>query len=348
MPRFAPSIPPPEKKGEHIFSATHLTALAIRWQQLNKVATAAETMGNPDRLQRAEADQLLEDIIVGSTSMFERLAQHEGFTFTVDLDTLVQAAREKVLRWLLAWDPSKPIFSFFSVCARHAFLSEVNKVNSHRKRFHATSDSLEKFFGEEDHDTFKEDAAEEVRRKLLTITVRWGDTNSQGAIRYVLACLTDGVECERATVVRSICYGFGLSEELGKFFYSWGLFALRDALYKRVRMPFTQQDLFRHRETFSHLVDLLDIISWDQFQRMVATLGGQRLKIPTVSQLGRLHDDWLLAKDVEENDGGPEALEAAAKKHGRSTRAAGEIYEEMQLNTSPDRDGEHDLYPAEV
>ena len=330
----SPSSAVPEPpKGQHIFPATRLTELATKWRE--SVAAA----------KHDEAHALLEEIIIGSTAMFERLAQYEGFTNTVELSALVQAAREKVARWLLAWEPSKPLFTFFSVCARHAFLSEVNKVNQHRNRFHATGENLEKFFGAEDHGAFKEDAALDVKKKLKNITIRWGDERSAAAIRFAVDCLVDERDHDRVAVIRSICYGFGFSEEISKFYYGWALYAMRDALYSKIRAPFTRQDIFRHKYTYTHLVDLLDIISWEQLVKIISTLGGQRLKIPTLHQLNKLHEDYLASLEIEEAGGDPTTIETVAKRIKRPVKTAGEAYADMLRTVSPDRDGEYDLYP---
>ena len=47
-------------------------------------------------------------------------------------------------------------------CAKNAFRSELVKVNQYRKRYHVTSDNLEKFYGVEDHEVDKHDVAKEV------------------------------------------------------------------------------------------------------------------------------------------------------------------------------------------
>ena len=317
-----------------IFNAPVLTELAVAWKHLVKD-------GKHD-----EARDVMEQIIIGSTSMFERLAQHEGFTNTVDLDTLVQSCREKVVRWLISWDPlQRPLFTFFSVCARHAFLGEVNKINQYRSRFHATSDSLEKFFGKDDHSTFKHDAAGDAKAKLHSITIRWGDAQSAGAIGYAIDCLVEEDPPSKDEVIRGMCYGFGLNETMGKFFYGWALFAMRDALYEKIHIPFTQQDVLRLESAHTHIPDLLSIITWEQFKRIVATLGGQRLKIPTMQQLGRLHQDYLMCQEATRKGGDPAVVEEVAKKHGRPQSRASELYEQRMREFAPERDHETELHP---
>ncbi len=95
---------------------------------------------------------VLEEIVIGSTAMFERLAMYEDFHYTVDLKILVSAAQERVVKWLLRWEPKKGrLFSWFSKCAKNAFRSELVKVNQFRKRYYVTSDNLEHFYGVDDH-----------------------------------------------------------------------------------------------------------------------------------------------------------------------------------------------------
>ena len=325
-------VPAPAPEGQHIFNARQMTETCLRWKQLAEDG------------RHAEAQEILEEIIIGSTSMFERLAQSEGFTRTVDLDTLVQSAREKVVRWLIGWDKKRSVFSYFSVCSKNAFLSEVNKTNSHRRRFHATSDTLEKFFGTEDHATHKRDAALDAKLRLRDIVTRWGDEQEASAVRLAIDCLVDDREQDREATIRTICYAYALSPDLGRFFYSWGLFALRDAMYDRVRIPFTQEDLLRHKFSYTHLPDLLNIITWPQFQRLVATLGGQRLKIPTMTQLGRLHENYIMAQRIEKLGGDTTAVETVAKESGRSPASAQELYEEQMRELDQNRAGEHYLY----
>ena len=328
-------------ENHEIFDNARVTELALKWKALTK------------ENKHGEAMPVLEEIIRLCEHMFLRLAQYEGFTNTVDLSTLVQSAREKVPRWLIGWDPTyksnNGIFSWFSKCSKHAFLSEIAKLNQHRKRFHATGDNLEKFFGAEDHNAFKEEAASDVRRKLADITVRWGDPQEIGVVRYILECLVEDRDADskpdKEVVIRSASYAWCVSPELTRFFYDWALFALRDALHHKIHVPFTQQDLLRNRESYTFLVDMIDIVGWDRFKRLIVTLGGQRLRLPTLQQLARLHADYLMSQEIDKSDLDPDSVEQVGKKHGRSAKAAAEIYAEMVEITNPRRSGEHSLYP---
>jgi len=335
---MTPTVTPPaikEKKpaSEHIFPATHLTKLAIRWKELN------------DKGRHAEAMPVLEEIIIGSTQMFERLAQHEDFHYTVDLKILVAAAQEKVVRWLLSWKPQKGrLFSFFSKCAKNAFRSEIVKAVQYRKRYHVTSDNLESFFGQEDHTAYRNDAASELKKSIESISVRWGDPQEIGAIMYLISCVVEEDEIDKQRAIRSAAYAWAISPELSKFFYSWVLMELRDKMYAKVYIPFTQQDLFRHHYSYTHLVDLLNIITWEQLRKIIAVMGGTRLKIPTIAQMVRMTEDHKIFEEIDAGDKDPVAVEETAKKNKRSPRNAQEIYEEMVHTLHHDRTGEFPLY----
>lgn len=322
----------PVKDGEHIFNATRLTALALEWQKLNAAG------------EHEKALELLDEIVKGSTAMFERFAQYEGFDSTVDLPTLVLAAQEKIVKWLLAWKPEKgKLFSWFSKCAKNVFKGEVVRANTYRTRIHSTGDSLEKFHGVEDHAAFVEEAEVNVRRKFDDLTVRWGSKQEIGAIRFLLeSVLMENHDKRRAVV--SASYAYGISGDLSKFFYNWVLFAMRNELYAAVHVPFTEQDLVRHAHSYTHIPDLLEIITWDQFKKLVMTLGGQRIKIPTSTQLAKLKESYQLYTELEGSDKDPASVEQIARRRGRTTKSAQEVWDEMSLVVRPDRSGEHNLY----
>lgn len=105
VPKYLLEKPEP-KKGEHIFDQTYLTSLALKWKEFSA------------KNRHRDAMQILEKIIIESTPMFERLAQHENFHRTVSLPILVSAAQEKVVKWLLHWKPKKGnLFTWFSLHA---------------------------------------------------------------------------------------------------------------------------------------------------------------------------------------------------------------------------------------
>lgn len=336
---MSPQKPPepaqePVKDGEHIFNATRLTALALEWQKYN---TAGE---------HEKALDLLEEIVKGSTAMFERFAQYEGFDSTVDLPTLVLAAQEKIVKWLLAWKPEKgKLFSWFSKCAKNVFKGEVVRANTYRTRIYSTGDSLEKYHGIEDHEAFKHEVEVEanVRRKFLDLTVRWGSQQEIAAIRFLLeSVLLEDHDKRRAIV--SASYAFGISIDLSKFFYNWVLFAMRNEMYSMAHVPFTEQDLLRHAHSYTHIPDLLEIISWVQFKKLVMTLGGQRIKIPTSAQLAKLKDNYQLYVELENSDKDPATVEQIARRRGKTTKSAQEVWDEMSTVVRSDRSGEHEIY----
>ncbi len=336
MPKVAKNSKPQGVDGEHIFPASYLHPLAVRWKELNAQGKNAEAM------------KVLEEIVVASTEMFERLAQYEGYHYTVDLDILVSAAQEKVVKWLLRWQPKKgKLFAWFSKCAKNAFRSELVKVNQFRKRYHVTSDNLEKFFGAEDHEIDKNDAALEVRKKLQGLTCRWGDPQEIGAIQYLLECIVEE-EHDKQASIRSAAYAYGISFELSKFFYSWALVAMRDVMYKKIRVPFTEQDLFRLQQSYSDISNLLDMpgtpFNWDQIKWLIATHGGKRIKIPTMAQLAKLREDKEIFDEIDASDKDPDSVAEVAKKHKKTPRTAQETYYEMVDTLDPRRSGEHEIY----
>lgn len=319
-------------KDKEIFPDKELSQLAIRWKELNRAGRHREAM------------DVLEEIVVGSTEMFQRLAQHEKFHFTVDLNVLVASAQLKIVRWLLAWKPNKgKLFSWFSKCAKNAFRSEAVKASQYRRRFHVTGDSLEKFFGADDHEVHKHDAAAEVHAKLAGLTCRWGCPQEIGAVRFVVECIISENH-DRQRTIDGAAYCFGISQELAKFFYSYALMAMRNELHDRVHVPHTAQDLLRAEFTYTHLVDLLDIIGYDKLMRVIAVMGGCRLKIPTIAAIAKLREEYDVYREVDHSDFDPESVEAVARKARRSAKSAEEIYVKMSEVLDPKRSGEYEIF----
>jgi len=287
---------------------------------------------------------VLEEIVEGSTSMFQRLAQFEDFHYTVDLSILTSAAQEKVVKWLIKWNPKKGrLFTYFSKCAKNAFRSELVKVNQYRKRFHTTPDNLEKFYGVEDHETDKLDAADEMRKTLDQLTCRWSDNQQRGAIRFIIECIVDD-EHDKQSAVRASAYAFGISFELSKFFYDWSVVALRHAFYERIYVPFTEQDLLRAVESYTFTPELIDIIGWEKYKEVCGKMGGRRVKIPTLQYLGKLREKYLISREIERSDQDPESVSEIARKYKKTPRTAQEIFNEMTEQLDPRRYGEHNIF----
>jgi hypothetical protein len=348
---LAPEKPKPT--GQHIFDNTHLEEVAKEWKKM-----VAQN-------RRNEAMPLLEELIKGCQDMLPRLAQHEGFHLTTDVDTLNAAANSKIEGWLMAWKPdyknattqkaaAHGLFSFLSKCAKNAFRSEVSKVNQYRKHFYATGENLEKFYGESDYHKFKDEATQEVRSHLKDLVVRWGIEQEIGCVRFILESITEekppGVnEDESATetrerIIRSAAYAWCVSPDMAKFFYSWAVYALRDALYKKAYPPFSEEDILRHAETYTHLPDLMDIIGWEKFKHVIATLGGTRIKLPTMQQLGRLHENYRLSQAIKDEGEDPDTVERVGKRSGRSQKTAQQVYLEMSEVLDHKRCGEHPVF----
>jgi hypothetical protein len=333
--RCCPIVPKKTKSepvSEHIFPASRLTPLAVQWKQLHAAGRHKDAMF------------VLENIVEGSTAMFQRLAQFEDFHYTVELSVLVSAAQEKVIKWLAKWQPKKGrLFSWFSKCAKNAFRSELVKVNQYRKRYHVTSDSLEKFYGVEDHEVDKHDIAQEVRSKLDDMTCRWGDPQQIGAIRFLIECIIDD-EHDKQASIRSAAYAYCISFELSKWFYQWSVVALRHAFYEKVYVPFTEQDLIRAAESYTYTPELIDIIGVDKYKEVCTKLGGQRIKILTLQHIAKLKDNYNLTREMERSDQDPEAVAAVARKFKKSPRTAQEIFTEMVEQLDPRRSGEYEIF----
>lgn len=318
--------------GEHIFPASKLTPLAVQWKQLNATGRHKEAM------------LVLEEIVIGSTAMFQRLAQFEDFHYTVDLPILVSAAQEKVIKWLAKWQPKKgKLFSWFSKCAKNAFKSELVKVNQYRKRYHVTSEHLEKFYGVEDHEVNKHDLSLEVRKRITDIICRWSDPQIIGALRFSLECIVED-EHDRQAVVRSAAYAYCLSLEFSKYLYEWCTVALRTAFYDKAYIPYTEYELLMAAESFTFLPDLFNIIGIEKGKEVLAIFGGHRIKFPTLQAVALLVEKQKIARDIERSDQDPDAVVEVARKYKRTQRAAEQIFNEMLEIRDPRRYGEYGVF----
>ncbi len=322
----------PSLEGEHIFPASQLTPLAVKWKELSSGGRHKEAM------------QVLEEIVVGSTAMFERLAMYEDFHYTVDLKILVSAAQERVVKWLLRWEPKKGrLFSWFSKCAKNAFRSELVKVNQFRKRYYTTSDNLEQFYGHEDHEVNKHDLAHEVRNRIHDLTCQWGDPQEIGAVRYLIECVIDD-DHDKHAAIWSAAYAYGISVELSKFFYQWVLAAMRHQFFDKIHVPFTEHELLMAAESYTLLPTVIDIVGIAKTKELIAVLGGTRFKLPTLAYLTKLKEDYRLFRELDKSDLDPDSVAAVARAHKKTPRTAQEVYNEMVTILDPKRYGEHSIY----
>lgn len=321
-------------KGQHIFRATVVEPMAVRWKQL-----AAQQ-------RHDEAQELLVEIIHECTSMFLRLAQYEGFHHTVELESLVSAAQSRVPNWLVYWDPAKgKLFSWLSTCAKHVFLGEVARATQHRNRFHATGENMEKFVGAEDHAVVRHEASEAVRAMLQDLTCRWNDPQILCCLRYHLECVVENPRGNKKHVIRGGAYAGGVSPELSKFLYHWAIFALRDAMYDRLAMPYTEQDLFRLQHSFTYLPDLLNVITWQQMLKIIALLGGTRIRVPTMAQLEKFKTEHSIFSEVGRSLGDPDSAAAIARKYRTSVASAEEAFERLARESERgDQSGDYSVY----
>jgi hypothetical protein len=322
-------------EGEHIFPSSQLTPLAVKWRELSASGRHKEAM------------VVLEEIVIGSTTMFERLAMYEDYHWTVDLKILVAAAQERVVKWLLRWEPKKGrLFSWFSKCAKNAFRSELVKVNQFRKRYYVTSDNLEQFYGQDDHSVNKRDLATEVRGRINELTCRWGDPQEIGTIRYLIECIIED-DHDKNAAIWSAAYAYGVSVEQSKFFYAWSLSALREAFYDKIYIPFTEQDLLRAAESYTFIPDFIDIFGWEKTKKWIALHGGKRIKFPTLAGMTKLSEDYRLFRDIDKSDLDPDSVAAVARANKKTPRTAQEVYNEMVTILDPKRYGEHSVHDSE-
>lgn len=323
--------------GEHIFPASQLTPKAILWKQLVEAGRHKEAM------------PVLEEIVIGVTDMLQRLAQYENFHHTVDLPILVSAAQEKVIKWLMAWQPSKgKLFSWCSKCAKNAFRSELLKVNQYRKRYHVTSDNLDLFYGVEDHEVDKTDAANDAYAKIQEITCRWGDPQEIGAIRYLINCIVEDDGHNKNAAILGASYAYCIDKDLARFFYQWALVALRHSFYDKVYVPFTEQDVVRAVESYSLHPEFIDIIGYKAYVELCTKMPGARIKLHTVQDLHRMHENYKLTQDIMQSDMDPNSVQEVAKKYKKTSRGAQEIFNEMVEQLDPRRYGEHNVFGDET
>lgn len=231
-------------------------------------------------------------------------------------------------------------------CAKNAFRSELAKVNQYRRRFHVTSENLERFYGAEDHEVDKHDAAADVRHQLAELVCSWGDPQEIGALRYLVECIIDD-EHDKHAAIRGAAYAYGIGFDLSRFFYGWAVAALRSAMYERVYVPFTEQDLLRAAESYSYLPLIVDEIGYEKTKRLIVVMQGLRVKFPTPAQIAKHRQNYDLHRDLERSALDPDSVAEIAKKHKRSARSAQEIFEQMSEMLDPKRYGEHPLYDTD-
>jgi LAGLIDADG DNA endonuclease family len=233
-------------------------------------------------------------------------------------------------------------------CAKNAFRSELVKENNFRDRFHTTSDNLEKFYPSLDHEIDKHDLAAEVRANLTKLTCRWGNPQEIGAIHFLIECILEE-DHDKASAVRGAACAWGISMELSKFFYSQSLVMLRDQMYKRIRVPFTEEDIIRLAYSYTDFVSLFDAsntpLVWNIHGKyLCAVLGGKRIKIPTIAQISALLEAKQIFDEIDASDKDPESIAEIATRHGKSSRTAQEIFTEMSEILDPRRSGEYDIF----
>jgi hypothetical protein len=234
-------------------------------------------------------------------------------------------------------------------CAKNAFRTELVKVNQFRKRYHVTGDNLEKFFGSEDHEVDKTELASEVRASLANLTCRWGCPQEIGTIHYLIECILEEEEHDKQAAIRGAAYAWGISFDLSKFFYGWSLSALRDQMYKKIRVPYSEEDIILTSLSYSRFVDLFTMpnspFTWKVHGKyLVSVFGGSRLPIPSITQIGNIIEDQKIYNEIEAGDKDPDSVAEVGAKHGKNARTAQDTYIDMVACQDPRRLGEYEIY----
>jgi hypothetical protein len=235
---------------------------------------------------------------------------------------------------------------------KNVFRTEASKVNQYRKYFHSTGENLEKYYGEEDYRKFRAEAAEEVKSNLKELTCRWGDLQEIGTVRFILMSLLEDREetaketptVVRERIIRSAGFAWCVSPDLARYFYQWAVYALRDALDHKISVRFTLQDVLRHAESYTFLPELIDIVGWDRAQELFVKLGGARIRLPTVQQLGKLHEKYLLFADIQREGEDPDTIEKVGRRRGFSSKTAQQAFEEMSETLDHRRLGDNPIF----
>ena len=291
-----------------------------------------------------EADRLLDHIIPQCEALYSRLAQYEKFDSTVDLGSLINEAMVKTSHWITYWQLEKgPLFSYLSVCAKRLFVGLAKRESDYKGRYYATGDNLEKFVGSEDHEVQRHDAAAELRKRLLTLTGRWASAQCIGVIKMYIDVLVSGDKIKKKELQRAGSYAYGISPELAKFYFSWTLVAMRDLMYDKLRMSYTDQDMFRLQHTHTFLPDMLTVITWDQMVKLMGLFGGQRIKIPTLESIIEARRELAVYHSLEHVQT-PEEFSQVAKKHGYTDRSAQEVFDRLSPVLNNDNDGEYHIF----
>jgi hypothetical protein len=203
----------------------------------------------------------------------------------------------------------------------------------------------------------KHDAAIEFRERIHSISSRWGDPQEIGALRYIISCfedLQDGVHDKQA-IIKGVSYAWGLNVEFSKFFYQWVLTEMRAVMVDKINMPLTEMDLFKHHYSYTLLPDMLNnVLPWDpcprcgaSLKKMVAIYGGTRPKIPTLTQLARIKENYQMTRDIRASDQDPDSVSKIAKRFGKTEKSAEEVFEEMMHTLNPNRAGEYTIFDDE-
>lgn len=320
--------------GQHIFPESKLSPMVLEWKRLVKEERDDDAL------------RLLEQIIVSSSEMYARLAQHENFHRTVSVNQLIAAAQQKTAVWLVHWDPARgSLFSWLSKCAKNVFRAELARVLSHQKRICSTDDdvTLDRLMGSVDHEVDLHDAAAEIEAKLKDITGRWAGHQERGCIQYLIACISSDTH-NKLNSIKAASYAWGISFEMSRFFYSWCVITLRQALLEKAFNPITEQDLIRCSYTNTLIPDFIDTIGFILFKKVIGIFGGMRIRIPSIADIDKQRKKLILYREMDASSMDPDTVATLAKKSGRTARSAMEVFLEMTDTFNPKNGGEHYVY----
>jgi hypothetical protein len=133
---------------------------------------------------------------------------------------------------------------------------------------------------------------------------------------------------------------------MSKFFYRWALTSLRSAFIEKIRVNFTEQDLFLLSESYTDFVDLHDDVPWDNLKVVMIKKGGTRIKVPTISHLIGLKEGYQIWKEIEATPKDPSSIAEVAERHKKTAKTATQTYEEMCEKLNPRRAGEFYIFHA--
>jgi hypothetical protein len=132
--------------------------------------------------------------------------------------------------------------------------------------------------------------------------------------------------------------------DMSKFFYRWSLTALRSAFIDKIRVNFTEQDLFLLSESYTDFADLHDIVPWQYLWQVMVIKGGTRIKVPTITHVIGQKEGYQMWKEIEATPKDPLSIAEVAERHKKTAKTAQQSYEDMCEKLNPRRAGEYSIF----